>query len=533
VNDALRVEIERYLDGAMTPAESEGFLATLREDPEALAFLGRALEDQAHLFDAIRAAAPSGRRGDTTRRLRIRRTRAWPRSGPSGTVWAAGVAAAGLFALLLALSTSGEGRRVRVPAPARVIVVAPVPTPEPLPAPRTAPRPEPMPLEPLRPAPAPARIEAPAPLRPEAPEPGPVPEPPRPEPVPVRDPVRPSAVAMAELTRVQGEGVVLDASGRSAAKPGTALLSGQGLQTGSASLLQLKFPDATRVELGASSVLREARIGPAGKRLRLDAGLLSADVAKQTPGAPLVVTTPQADVVVLGTRFSVSCSAESTRVEVREGRVRVARLSDGASVEVGAEFVAVVGASGPVEAKPFPIDEIFLSPQQARIVGNDWHPVKDVEAGSGVALESLKAQKGPLQEAPCVVYTVNAEAGKLYHVWVRGKCLAKSSRIEHDAVVLDFGESEVSEPPGPNKGQTGSLERGLFNGFMHQSGYGWVGSDSDQGRDSVPVTVRFSKPGRQILRLYSWESPLRIDAIWLSATQKTRPDDAQTAPPRK
>jgi hypothetical protein len=338
---------------------------------------------------------------------------------------------------------------------------------------------------------------------------------------------------MAELTRVQGEALVLDASGRSAAKAGSALLSGQGLQTGPASLAQLKFPDATRVELGASSTLREGTIGPTGKRLRLDAGLLSAEVAKQTPGAPLVVTTPQADVVVVGTRFTVSCTPESTRVEVREGRVRVARLSDGASVEVGAESIAVVGASGPVEAKPFPIDEIFLTPLQARIVGNDWRPVKDVEAGGGVALESPKAQKGPLQDAPCVVFTVNVEAGKLYHVWVRGKCLAKASRIEHDAVVLDFGENEVTEPPGPNKGQTGSLERGLFNGFMHQPGYGWVGSDSDQGRDAAPVTVRFSKSGRQTLRLYSWESPVRIDAIWLSATQKTRPDDAQSAPPKK
>jgi hypothetical protein len=338
---------------------------------------------------------------------------------------------------------------------------------------------------------------------------------------------------MAELTRLQGEGIVLDASGKTAAKAGTALLSGQGLQTGPASLAQLKFPDATRVELGASSTLREARIGPTGKRLRLDAGALSADVAKQTPGAPLVITTPQVDVVVLGTRFSVSCGAESTRVEVREGRVRVARLSDGASVDVGAESIAVVGASGPVEAKPFPIDEIFLTPLQGRLVGNDWRPVKDVEAGGGVALESLKAQKGPLQDAPCVVFTVTVEAGKLYHVWVRGKCLAKASRIEHDAVILDFGESEVVEPPGPNKGQTGSLERGLFNGFMHQPGYGWVGSDADQGRDVAPVTVRFLKPGRQTVRLYSWESPLRVDAIWLSATQKTRPDDALNALPKK
>ena len=46
------------------------------------------------------------------------------------------------------------------------------------------------------------------------------------------------------------------------------------------------------------------------------------------------------------------------------------------------------------------------------------------------------------------------------------------------------------------------------------------------GSDVAPVTVRSPKSGRQTIKLYAWESPVRIDAIWLSATQKTRPDDA-------
>ena len=125
---------------------------------------------------------------------------------------------------------------------------------------------------------------------------------------------------------------------------------------------------------------------------------------------------------------------------------------------------------------------------------------------------------------------MNVDAGKTYSVWVRGKCGAKSSRVEHDSVIVEFSEGQVTEPPGPNKGLTGSPSRGLFNGFMVTPGYGWVGSDSDRSRDVPSVTVRFAKPGRQTIRLYAWESPMRIDALWLSATQKTRPDDAQTGP---
>src|SRR6185295_17204936 len=103
---------------------------------------------------------------------------------------------------------------------------------------------------------------------------------------------------------------------------------------------------------------------------------------------------------------------ESTRVEVREGKVHVSRLSDGAACDVVADQFVSVAANGPVEAKLFPIDEILLTPAKGTLVGTDWRVQRDVETGSGVALEALKAQKGPLQDAPCVVFPITVEAGK-------------------------------------------------------------------------------------------------------------------------
>lgn len=178
----------------------------------------------------------------------------------------------------------------------------------------------------------------------------------------------------------------------------------------------------------------------------------------------------------------------------------------------------------------FPIDEILLNPAQGKFLGADWKLVRDAEAATGLALESLRSRSGPLQDAPCVVFAVNAEAGKTCHVWVRGKCSPRPKTMDRDAVFIEFVDSDVAEPPGVNKGKGGSLERALFNGFMHHAGYGWVGSDSDATRDAVPVKVRFSRAGRQTIKLYAYESPIRIDAIWLSVAQKTRPDDAQSGP---
>jgi hypothetical protein len=531
VNDSVRVEIERYLDGALRPEEAAAFLASLRQDPEALSFLGHALEDQAHLYDAIRAGEPVQKRGDTTRRFRSRLGRVRLHS-PSGLnpLWAGGLAAAGIFAVLLALTATGNRSRVHVAAPPRELAVTPpAPPPEPLPPPSPK-RPDP-PAPP--PAPTVQRVVAaplPAPSREES-APKPLPEPPRPEPAPPREPVKPTVVAIAALERVQGDWFLLDPAGKAAAKSGASILPGQGLQSSSpGGVAAMRFPDRTLVELGAATTLRECSQGAGGKRLRLESGSLTADVAKQVAGAPFVVATPQAEIVVIGTRFSIACSADSTRVEVREGRVRVARLSDGATAEISAEQFAVIAPGAPVEAKPFPIDEILLLPALGKILGADWRLAPDAESATGKAWEALKSRSGALQDAPCVSFSVNAEAGKTYHVWVRGKCTAKTSRIEHDAVIVDFGDSEVIEPPGPNRGLTGSLERGLFNGFMHAPGYGWVGSDSDQGRDVASVTVRFARPGRQTIKLYAWESPVRIDSIWVSSTQKTRPDDAQSGP---
>ncbi len=534
MKDNLHIEIERYLDGTLTPDETDRFLEELRRDPEGLARLGLILEDQAHLFDALREASPAPARLRATRAFRGRRTGSRPATGSRGNLaWVLGLAAAGIFVVVLGQAFSGAASRARTADSDRGMAQHPPPAPPPGrsedPAvPRDVPPPAPSARPDPRPEPRFPKAVPPAPIAPKAP--APLAAPPTPAPEPPRGPAGDTRVAMAVLEEVKGDCVLLEGSATFPAKSQGPLLSGQGLRCG-AEGATIRFPDGSRVELGPGTTVREIVRGPDGRQIALETGTLAAQVTRLIPPEKFSVTTAQARIVVVGTRFSVACAGESTRIDVREGRVAVTRLSDGAAVEVPAKHSAVAGPGAPPVALPFPVDEILLLPAQGRIAGPDWHLEKDPQASTGVALEAPKGRSGSLQDAPSVIFTEVADAGKTYSVWVRGLCLARTNRVAHDAVVVDFGDAEVTEPPGPNKGLGGGPSRALFNGFMYTPGYGWVGSDSDQGRDAPCVTVRFARPGRQTLKLYAREGPIRIDAVWISATQKTRPDDSQVGPP--
>ncbi len=108
--------------------------------------------------------------------------------------------------------------------------------------------------------------------------------------------------------------------------------------------LVLRYDDGTRVELGAGSVLRELGTD---KSMTLQRGSLTADVAKQREGRPMVIRTPQGEATIVGTRFRLAVKSGSTRLDVEEGKVRLMRLADRASVDVvsGHFAVAAPGAA--------------------------------------------------------------------------------------------------------------------------------------------------------------------------------------------
>ncbi|MCY3021963.1 MAG: FecR family protein [Planctomycetota bacterium] len=153
--------------------------------------------------------------------------------------------------------------------------------------------------------------------------------------------------------------------GRADSTPVQALTTKMGVQTEGPSRAVIKYPDGTRLTVvstkGTSRLWLHrlsdyerviSRESSFGKRVTLEAGCLEADVARQPADEPLIVATPQAEALVLGTRFRLTVTADATRLEVHEGRVHFARRSDGRSVLVSANQFAVTGPGVDLAAQP-------------------------------------------------------------------------------------------------------------------------------------------------------------------------------------
>ncbi|MBA3699773.1 MAG: FecR domain-containing protein [Planctomycetes bacterium] len=90
----------------------------------------------------------------------------------------------------------------------------------------------------------------------------------------------------------------------------------------------------TVLGLGSRTTVRLTQ-DAGGTQLGLDSGTLRAAVAAQAAARQLTVTTPQATIAVIGTRFSVTANDARTSVEVDHGRVRVS-AADAASIDLTA-----------------------------------------------------------------------------------------------------------------------------------------------------------------------------------------------------
>jgi hypothetical protein len=169
------------------------------------------------------------------------------------------------------------------------------------------------------------RGPAPSPVAPVASE-GPTDVTARPFPAPPR----PAAIARIESA---SGAVFLDGARGLEARPGTWLLSGWGLATsGPGSRVVLVFPDRTSLALAGDTALLqigERTSEGRGKEAFLARGKLTAEVSPQPPGRPLLLTTPQAQATVVGTRFSLTVDRRATRLDVEEGGVQLGRMTGG------------------------------------------------------------------------------------------------------------------------------------------------------------------------------------------------------------
>lgn len=144
------------------------------------------------------------------------------------------------------------------------------------------------------------------------------------------------------------------------------------------SWLELKFNDGSTVRI--SGVSRLTFSDPGRKELRLKSGRISASVATQLVGKPMLIYTPTAMLTVVGTTFEVEVGQAVTALNVSEGEVRVKRLSDGRSIDVPANHRAIAAADRELsrEEVPDPIDrwksQLPLGPEGTY---GKWSPATD------------------------------------------------------------------------------------------------------------------------------------------------------------
>jgi ferric-dicitrate binding protein FerR (iron transport regulator) len=154
------------------------------------------------------------------------------------------------------------------------------------------------------------------------------------------------APALAEVRALE-RAVTLDGAG-SAARLGIGkqLAAGDTLVTGVAAHASLRVADGGSLALGAFSELRLIA-GSDGQRLggvRLGRGSIELDLPKQPAGEHFSVSTPDARVTVVGTKFNVRVaegeSGPVTCVSVTHGRVRVEAATRQALLEAGQRWVS-------------------------------------------------------------------------------------------------------------------------------------------------------------------------------------------------
>jgi FecR protein len=107
------------------------------------------------------------------------------------------------------------------------------------------------------------------------------------------------------------------------------------------------------LDVGARVVIEQLGVR---KRLRLERGTLTAEVAPQGGGG-LSVTTPFGVVDVVGTRFRVQVDDVACAVQVEHGAVRVSGAHDPTPVTVGAGFAVRLAADGQRSA-PAPLTSL-------------------------------------------------------------------------------------------------------------------------------------------------------------------------------
>ena len=125
------------------------------------------------------------------------------------------------------------------------------------------------------------------------------------------------------------------------------------LMSGENSNIIFAFTDGSNVNIASNSDVR-LKQKSGSKQIIINEGFLHGNISKQAAGKSLIITTANANAIVLGTILEVSNQSSITTLYVIEGKVKLVRRSDGKSIVVTDGYSAAVQ-----EGKPLGLTEFF------------------------------------------------------------------------------------------------------------------------------------------------------------------------------
>ena len=183
-----------------------------------------------------------------------------------------------------------------------------------------------------------------------------------------------------------------------------------------------------------------------------------------------------------------------------------------------------VPPTGPAPATTppaIPADIVMYAKNASKIVGA-WQIVADTQAAGGARIWNPDAGVAKLTSplADPVNYfelTFQAEAGKAYRIWIRGR--ADRDYYGNDSVYLQFDDSVTGSGAPVNRIATASatwagIEDGANAGL---AGWGW--QDNGYGAGVLGPLVYFATTGPHTLRVQQREDGVSLDQLVLSSAQ--------------
>ena len=169
---------------------------------------------------------------------------------------------------------------------------------------------------------------------------------------------------------------------------------------------------------------------------------------------------------------------------------------------------------------PVSTTEILIAAKTPAVVTGTWALTPDSTAANGTAMANPDAGVAKIttafaSPANYVEYAFQAEAGKDYRLWMRGR--AQNDSWANDSVHVQFngsvdGTGSATARIGTTSSYVVNLEDDASVGV---SGWGW--QDNGYGTGVLGPLVRFATTGTQTIRIQIREDGFRFDQIVLSA----------------